>query len=62
MCANLTEFEAESNAVQRVVNDFGRNKELISRFCSLGASLFLGTVASKFGFKTIIVLSLISTY
>jgi hypothetical protein len=26
VCSNLTEFEEASNAVQRVVNDFGRNQ------------------------------------
>ena len=46
--------------MQRVVNDFNRNKLLLDNFIFLFVCLFVGAFSGKFGFKTTIILSLTS--
>ena len=60
ICDDLSSHEEESNAVQRVVNDFNRNKLLLDNFIFLFVCLFVGAFSGKFGFKTTIILSLTS--
>ncbi len=60
VCANLTAHEEENNAVQRLVNDFSRNVQLMSNVSGLIVSLFIGAFADKFGFRAIIIIALFS--
>ena len=60
ICDDLSSHDEESNAVQRVVNDFNRNKLLLDNIIFLFVCLFVGTFSGKFGFRITIILSLTS--
>ena len=60
ICEDLSSYEEESNTVQRVVNDFNRNKSLIENIIFLLICLFAGAFSGKFGFRMTIILSLTS--
>ncbi len=62
VCANLSSHADENMAVQRVVNDFGRNVQLISNVSAIIVSLFIGAFTDRFGFRAIIMISLVCEY